>query len=115
MAYIVGSRGGVGVECPNRHRGTIRGKSDTISTLVVHGFAVDILAALRPPGPKRRRQRPRRRHHHTHRRCDIRRLQRLRIGVQTRHLIFPIRRHPDILPRPIRRLAPRPVNDDIGR
>ena len=48
MTYIIGSCGGVGTTRPNRQRGSIRGKSNSISTLVVHCFAINI-PAQHPP------------------------------------------------------------------
>ena len=39
---------GVGVRRPNRQRGSIRGKSNTSSTIVVQSFAVDIRAETVP-------------------------------------------------------------------
>ena len=42
VAYIKGSSWSVGQACSNRHRGSIRGKSNTKSTFVAKCFAIDI-------------------------------------------------------------------------
>ena len=48
MTYIIGSCGSIGVRRPNRKCGSICGKSNTISTIVVQSFAVDIRAETVP-------------------------------------------------------------------